>query len=240
MPNQGPAFYVQPYGPPGFLYLAERQITCLGALSVEPRDPFAGVADMLYGGRVFQTTPKLAQAPLDLSPESFSLEMTDKAEEEHHAVFRARQLSQVAPVSAWLPVPIEDRWFIPATAKTEWILSRNFAFSLVPFDANDTRLVPRVFIEETPGDTETRVELTRNATSPPDSGEFYVDTTTDGDTIETLDLSAFAGRVLVLRYHPKRLVRVGPIPTSIPEWNALDYRVTLDELIPVRDYVPDA
>ena len=237
---RGPAYYRQPYGSPGIIFLAEREIQCVKALDIEPRDAYAGRMGLLYGGAIFQTTPALAGAPLDLSPEVFNLEMEGGAAEEQVAsILRARALSQRQAVSCWLPIPVEDRWIIPATAKTSWTLSRNFSFSLVALNPVVDRTVPRVFIEETPGDTETRLELTRNATSPPDAGEFYVNPATDGSSFETLDLSGtYAGRVLTLRYYPKRLVRVGPVPLSLreEEFNGLDWTLTLEELIPAREY----
>lgn len=235
--SRGPITWVQPVGPPGQVFVAERAF--LGPISMndEPAEPYAGLAELLYGGRVYQTTPKLSGAPLDLDPESFTIEMSPGAEEEWHGMKRARALSKIAPVTAWLPYPIEDRWIIPATAKTIWTMSRNFGFSLVPYNAGIPLTVPKAYIEETPGDVETRVPLTLSASSPPGSGEFYVNTAADGFAMETLDLSGtYAGRALVLRYYPKRLVRVGPIPNSMPEVNGLDTQVTLDEVIPPRTY----
>lgn len=238
MSEIGPAFWVQPYGPPGIVVLAGRTIECIETLEREARDPFASLAPLLYGGSVFQTAPSKTQAPIDLDPDTFSLVLTDKAEEEFHAIQRARQLSTREPVSFVVPFVIEDRWIIPATVKTEWVMSRSFAFSAIPYMGGDPATVPRVFVEETPGGSESRVELTIEATGTPGSGEWYTDTSADGYTIETADLTAHAGRVLMLRYVPKRFGVVDPLPVSIPEWNAIEATATLREQVPPRSYVP--
>lgn len=231
----GPAEWVHPFGPPGGMFLAGRRISCVKSMEIEPGDPFASIVPYLYGGGLFQTTPELAGAPIDLEMPEIRLELTESAEEEHHNVLRARALSRREPIEAVVPAPVCDRWIIEA-GKTLWTISRSFAFSLVPYNAGLPLTFPRVFIEETPGGSESVIELTKVDPSPPDVTEFFVDTSTDGYQIETADLADYAGRVLACRYLPKRLVRVGPIPQSSPEWNGMDHEVTLTEVLQSRDW----
>lgn len=96
-----------------------------------------------------------------------------------------------APLRLWLDLPMVESWVI-ATARTSWPLRRATAFDLVPIATYS----PRAFVGTT--------ELTLVATSPPTAGEFFVSAAVASAEIETADLSASAGELLTLRYHPLR------------------------------------
>jgi hypothetical protein len=233
----GPLEWTHPVGPPGLVVLAGNTIECIASFEKEARDPFAALMPLLYGGVIFQTVPGLEDAPISLDPDRFNLELTDNAEEEFSFLESAIQLSAREPVAGLLPFPVEDRWIIPATVKTDWVMSRAFSFSMLAYNAGDPKTVPRAFIEATPGGVESRVELTLVGSSPPSAGEFYLDTAADGTSIETDDLSStYSGRVLMLRYLPKRYLRVAPASLSTDEVNAINASVSLDEVIPARTY----
>lgn len=234
--SEGPLYWDHPIGPPGSLYMGGQLLTSIKSISRQDRDEFAALQGLLYGGTVFQTVPSKTEAPIDLEGDRFECEVSTRHEEQYSKVRRAIQLSRIAPVYGLVPWVVEDRWIIPATAKTTWIMSRYFSFSLVAYNAGITRTVPKCFIEAAPGATDATVPLTL-VTSGLGAGEFLVDTAADGYSIDTSDLSGtYAGRVLCLRYIPKRLLRANPMQEDMPQVNEIAATMTIDEIVPARVY----
>ncbi|GEM_PF-3893712 len=234
----GPSEWVHPIGPDIPVYFAGLPNECFQGITRTKREGKTPLQGLLYGGVIYQTTPKLVEAPIDLLPDRFELTLTSAgAEEAWSRIEGAVALSGIEPLVGLMPWPIEDRWVIPATAKTEWIMSRSFPFaSMLPYNAGDLRTVPKCFIDPAPGETDARVNLTL-VTSGLGAGEFLVDTAADGLSIETVDLSGtYAGRILTLRYFPKRLLVPDHFDADMPDYNGLDATLEVSEVIPVREY----
>lgn len=232
----GPSEWVQPLGPPVPLKLGGNTITCVETISKASRDPFAPFQPLLYGGSVFQTVPSKAEAPVDLLPDVFEMGLNGRVTEDQLSFLEsAAALSAIDPLVGVLPWFHSDRWIIPAAVKTSWVMSRAFSFSLVAYNAGVLYTVPRCWIEKTPNGTESRIELTL-VTSGLGAGEFLVDTGADGTSIQTDDLTAYAGRVLCLRYLPKRYLNVAPFELDVPSYNEVNGSIELSEVVPARDY----
>jgi hypothetical protein len=192
--------------------------------------PSAGIGiEMMAGGVVYQRTPAQLAAPLDLDAVSCSIDFQGDSEESYYAWRRARSVAQAAPVAFWIAWPHEDVWAV-RDASTTWTLSRSLAFDLV----SPVTYAPRAFLRDLQGSTMT--ELTLITSGTPGAGEMKYDAAAASFTVETADLSASVGRVLVLRYHPLRLVRIEGLSEAMGEPNDLQYTVDLAEVVPFRTY----
>lgn len=156
-----------------------------------PVEPAGGLVPAADGTTAYQTHQE-RERPLSVRQE-ISLEFIVSEESDYFILRRLLGLAALAPLELFVDVPIEETWEI-ATTRTLWTMRRSTAVDLAPIAIHE----PRAFVGA--------VELARSATSPPGAGEFYVDSAARAATIETLDLSASAGEILSLRYHPLRLL----------------------------------
>lgn len=190
----------------------------------------AGVVGMAAGGAVFQRSLATLRAPLDLTGELVSLSVTASSEDSYFRWKRIASLAKRAPVAIFYEDPIEEAWPI-FDARTSYRLSRYFPFDLVAF----ADYTPSVWIADAPDGT-TEDAQTVVTTSPPSASEVTIDDTSRSDAIETPDLSAEAGRLLVVRYHPLRLFTLESISREAREPNGLSYEISLREFVEAKDW----
>lgn len=195
--------------------------------------PRAGtVIQKLFGGAVVQRSPGLERAPLDLEPEEFDFSFeTASLEGDYHLIRRGAAIASREAIEFFFADPIEDVWIIGAEEQTVWTLSRSLPFGTVAYAALEP---PRAWIADNQTGA-TDDELTVVTTGPPDALEVLVSDTTNASTIETADLSAHAGRFLIFRYYPLRLVMPGEVSRAIPTANGLDFSAAFSEVVPSRD-----
>jgi len=214
-------------GGPRFL-MRQELAQCPASVSFDR--PPAGIGiEMLAGGVVFQRTPAQLAAPLDLEAPTSTIEFQGDSEESWYAWRRALAVAQVVPVEFWIAWPHEDAWLI-RNDSTTWTLSRALPFGLVSAAA----YAPRAFLRDLQGPGAT--ELTLITSGTPGSGELKYDPASNAITVETSDLSAEVGRLLLLRYHPLRFVRLEGLSEAMGEPNDLTYSVDLAEVVPARAY----
>lgn len=199
-------------------------------ISVQSSGPASGIAiEMLAGGSVYQRSPAHRRAPLSLEPEDLTLEFQADSEDSWHAWRAAKALSHAQPVEFFFGWPIEDTWSILDGA-TSWQLSRTLPFGLV----SPATFAPRAFLCDVQGPAEEEMTLVTSGT--PGAGELKFDPAANSISVETADLSAEVGRLLVFRYYPLRLVRVESLEQDYSRENDLVYTAELAEVVPERDY----
>ena len=201
--------------------------------------PPAGTSvPLFFGGAVSQRSPKETHAPEPLGPAQLVVEMVAVSEEETLLISRLPGLLNLGPVRIWYPMPHHDEFVIPSAAKTTWTLSRETGGA---WGLSETDLPTVVEIWD-PADLRdsSKTTLTRSASSPPAGGEFYIDVAANATEIETLDLSASAAKLLMVRYYPVRQWGVSPgAPMSIPsrsDVGGLRISLALLEHVPDRTY----
>lgn len=205
-----------------------------GIASLSSNGPGAGFAiELLAGNHVGQVAARPDGAPLSLHGEPVELTVQQGNEDDYFRIRRLRALCGLAPVEVFLEDPIEDVWVIPEAAKTTWTLSRSFPYGSVGSYATRP---PQAWVVDNPTGANPDA-LTPVTSGPPAADEFVVDDTANGTSIETDDLSAEVGRLLVLRYHPMRLYVLAGLSREVPEPNGLDYTLSLTEVVPAgRSY----
>lgn len=216
----------------GPIFLAGSRFTECVAEFDASKQPAGTRIQKLFGGSVIQRTPGLARAPLDLEPESVRLRFMAADEEAYFLAQRAYKFAAGrAPVSVFYCDPLEDVWPIGATAQTVWTLSRSLPYGLVGFSEV---AAPRAWIVDDPDDGSDATELDVVAPGPPGVGDVAIADDASSATIETLDLSAEAGRFLVFRYYPLRRFVFSSLSRQGSEPNGLDFEVGLEENVPSR------
>ena len=202
-----------------------------GVYRLAADEPSAGTAvPLLAGGHVYQRLPAHRYAPLDLDAETFELTIQVAGEESYHRLRRLRALAQHQPVPIWLDDPREDVWLVPPEPRRRWTLSRWLPYPTVPLATHP----PRVWLRDDASGFDAE-ELTITTPGPPTDGTVGVDPL-DPEAITTADLTAHAGRLLVLRYHPLRRCVVDSVTRAVETPNGLEFTVILREHVPARAY----
>lgn len=202
-------------------------------VSFDAQKPRAGTAiEMLEGGSVYQRTPRQANAPLDLEPETYSFSVQAGIEEDYFHVRRLFGTAHYQPVQVFLEDPIEDVWVIPSYSRSLWVLSRFLPFGTVAYAG----YAPQAWIADNPRSGSAQEELTVINTGTAVANEIYVSDFENASTVQTGDLSAHAGRLLILRYHPLRELVLDEFTRAIGEPGKLEWKMSMTERIPNRDY----
>lgn len=209
--------------------LAGRTLTdCIASFDAA-KQKAGTIIPKLWGGAVYQRTPGLQRAPLDLEAEEFTFRFQGAIEADYFPWRRLHAIAGRAPVQFFFADPIEDVWVIGATAQTTWTLSRSLPYGLVAYAAIEE---PRAWIaSDQDGATDTEQTI---VTGAPGAGDVQVSDTTNATTITTPDISADAGKLLIFRYYPLRLFSILSLSRAIPEPNGLDFEVQLSEQVPSR------
>lgn len=228
MASGGPLFWESPFFTGPRVLMGQALGECFGSYSEE--SPGSGmVIDLLAGGSVYQRSPAHRRAPLSLLPAEIELSFKADLEDSFHAFERARAVGEYEPVTLWFARPMEDHWLVSG-AETTYTLSRELGFGAVATG----RFLPRAWLRDRQGATAT--EQTIITTGTPAAGEVKIDPAANSIVIETPDLSAEVGRLLVLRYYPIRLVRVTDLSLDSDAPNDMEYTVSLREVILPRSY----
>lgn len=169
--------------------------TLLGCLadtvSEDPISPAGGLVPAANGSTSYQTLAG-EERPLSVRHE-IQLDLATTSEGDYFILLGLLAQAAYVPLELWLDKPLVESWVI-ATSRTAWTMRRATAHDVVPIASYP----PRAFVGTT--------ELTRVASSPPAAGEFFVQPAAASTTLETADLSASAGQLLTLRYHPVRVL----------------------------------
>lgn len=187
------------------------------------------VVPLHTGASVYQESPTSPGAPLSCDPEDWSVEFFGSVESVFWRVRRLAAQARYRPIQAVIKSPIEDAWVIPTTAKTTWVLSRSLAYDQLTYAS----FPARAFVCDNYGSSETELDL---VTAAPGAGEVQMSQTTAAASIVTPDMTADAGRLLVLRYFPTRYFKVSSWDAGMSRNNDLPYSLGLSEHVPVRAY----
>lgn len=172
------------------IMIGDQSLSCLAdSVDTGPVEPAGGLVPSAAGRTSYQVRAG-TERPLSTRQE-ISLDLIVTSEEDYFLLRGMLGLASIAPLRLWMDWPEVESWII-ATGRTEWPTLRAMPYDLVSI----ATYAPRLFIGST--------EQALVASSPPGAGEFYVDPSASSMLVETPDISADAGQVLTLRYHPIR------------------------------------
>lgn len=202
--------------------------TCEASMSVSPPEIGIGIP-MLGGGAVYQRTAASVLAPLSLKPDTFNLLLDGITDTEHWQLSSMLSTAQASPVTMFVEWPRTCEWLITG-GRTVWTLDRSTAYGTIDY----ADYAPTAYIRDLGAPTGDVLTVINSGT--PSAGEILVSDTTDATTVTTVDLVADAGRVLVLRYHPMRLVTIAAAPRSYeyPDVGKHAVELELVEHVPTR------
>lgn len=214
-------------------YFAGYQFTTCLATIQETSGPRGQTITMVSGGSVFQRTAADRLAPVTIAPDSWAMALEGITDAEARMLQRLKGISTANPVEMFIEQPRTCEWAITA-GRTSWTLDRSTAFGLVAY----ADYTPTAAITDVTGGNETA--LTVITTGTPTSTELLIDsTTTNGTTVTTTNLSASVGKLLVLTYHPLRLVTIAELEReySAPDVGKQNASLELVEYVPARVWI---
>lgn len=212
------------------LWIAGKTISTGGAeLSWSDAGQATALLPMLAGNTVYQRRIGERFAPMVLAPwQDVELQLLGVDEGDYD--FLAEVRGQDVPV--FFELPHTDRFYLIAEAHTTWTLSRALPWAIG--SNTDYPVVVKISDDE---DRSTFDLLDLAASSPPSAGEYYYVGTAGEQTVETVDLTAEAGRVLTVTYSPIRrmIVREVDGTTSGSDRHGLiDITMKLAEHLPAQ------